>query len=66
MCIRDSGTATRFVPSILEKGILSQTRIYVHLSQDIETAMTVGSRHGEPYVFTTVSYTHLLLLRYRS
>ena len=46
------GTATRFVPSILEEGILSQTRIYVHLSQDIETAMTVGSRHGEPYVFT--------------
>lgn len=40
------GTATRFVPSILEEGILSQTRIYVHLSQDIETAMTVGSRHG--------------------
>lgn len=35
------GTATRFVPSILEEGILSQTRIYVHLSQDIETAMMV-------------------------
>ena len=32
------GTATRFVPSILEEGILSQARIYVHLSQDIETA----------------------------
>ena len=46
------GTATRFVPSILEEGILSRTRIYVHLSQDIETAMTVGSRHGKPYVFT--------------
>ncbi|MEE0080732.1 MAG: RNA 2'-phosphotransferase [Catenibacterium mitsuokai] len=29
-----------------------RTRIYVHLSQDIETAMTVGSRHGKPYVFT--------------
>lgn len=46
------GTATRFVPSILEEGILSQTRIYVHLSQDIETATKVGSRHGKPYVFT--------------
>ena len=46
------GTATRFVPSILEEGILSQTRIYVHLSQDKETATKVGSRHGKPYVFT--------------
>ena len=46
------GTATRFVPSILEEGILSQTRIYVHLSQDIETATKVGSRHGKPHVFT--------------
>lgn len=45
------GTATRFVSSILEEGILSQTRLYVHLSQDKETATKVGSRHGEPYVF---------------
>ncbi len=36
----------------LEEGILSQTRLYVHLSQDKETATKVGSRHGKPYVFT--------------
>ena len=35
------GTATRFVTSILEEGILSQTRLYVHLSQDKETATKV-------------------------
>lgn len=46
------GTATRFVPSILQEGILSMSRLYVHLSQDIETAKKVGSRHGEPYVST--------------
>lgn len=46
------GTATRFLSSILEEGILSQTRVYVHLFQDKESAMTVGSRHGKPYVFT--------------
>ena len=49
--ILSHGTATRFVSSILEEGILSQTRLYVHLSQDKETATKVGSRHGEPYVF---------------
>ena len=26
------------------------TRLYVHLSQDEETAINVGSRHGKPYV----------------
>ncbi len=47
------GTATRFVPSILEEGISESDTIYVHLSQDIETATKVGSRRpGEPYVFT--------------
>ena len=41
------GTATRFLESIKEKGILKMNRQYVHLSMDIETARNVGQRHGE-------------------
>ena len=44
------GTATRFLDSIKEKGILRMSRLYVQLSQDIETATQVGSRHGTPIV----------------
>lgn len=39
------GTARRFLESIRENGLLPQRRQYVHLSQDIETAEKVGSRH---------------------
>lgn len=44
------GTATRFLDSIYNKGILPQNRLYVHLSSDNETAIKVGSRHGTPTV----------------
>lgn len=44
------GTATRFLDSILKKGILSKGRNLVHLSKDIETAQIVGARHGKPIV----------------
>ncbi len=38
------GTAKRFMSSIVENGLLPQTRQYVHLSIDKETAMQVGKR----------------------
>lgn len=41
------GTARRFLASIKEKGLLPQNRQYVHLSQDIETAESVGKRHDD-------------------
>lgn len=41
------GTATKFLPSILETGIQRMKRHHVHLSSDIETAAKVGSRHGK-------------------
>ena len=41
------GTARRFFKSIIENGLLPQGRQYVHLSQDIETARSVGSRHDD-------------------
>lgn len=44
------GTATRFLESILEHGLTSQSRTHVHLSKSIETAYSVGKRHGSPVV----------------
>lgn len=45
------GTARRFLASIFENGLRPQGRQYVHLSQDVETAKEVGSRHdGKPCV----------------
>lgn len=41
------GTATRFLENIMSQGIKSMSRLYVHLSKDIETAKLVGKRHGE-------------------
>ena len=38
------GKAGRFLDSIREKGLLPQGRQYVHLSQDVETAVSVGKR----------------------
>ncbi|MFO7914210.1 MAG: RNA 2'-phosphotransferase [Candidatus Krumholzibacteriales bacterium] len=41
------GTASRNLDSIMKNGINPQTRQYVHLSSDPETAMEVGRRHGK-------------------
>ncbi len=46
------GTATRFLDSILEKGLLKGNRQHVHLSADKDTAVMVGKRHGKPVVLT--------------
>ena len=40
------GTTERFLASILKKGLVKGRRLYVHLSQDVETARKVGSRRG--------------------
>ena len=45
------GTGEKYVASIKEGGLLPKTRLYVHLSSDMETAKKVGSRHGKPVVF---------------
>lgn len=44
------GTATRFLDTIKRDGIRSMSRLYVHLSQDLDTARKVGSRHGKSVV----------------
>lgn len=45
------GTAEKFIDSIMKEGLKPGSRLYVHLSTDIETAMNVGRRHGKPFVF---------------
>ena len=45
------GTAQRFTASIEAQGLLPQSRLYVHLSPDQETAEKVGHRHGEPVIY---------------
>jgi putative RNA 2'-phosphotransferase len=44
------GTATRFLASIQDKGLLPGARQHVHLSATHETAVAVGKRHGRPAV----------------
>jgi putative RNA 2'-phosphotransferase len=44
------GTATRFLESILREGLKPGERQYVHLSENVQTATTVGQRYGQPIV----------------
>lgn len=49
------GTAEFNIASIFEEGLLRQTRQFVHMSLDKETARTVGMRHSkdfEPIIVT--------------
>jgi len=41
------GTATRFLDGIKRDGIKPMSRLYVHLSQNLDTAVKVGKRHGD-------------------
>lgn len=45
------GTGTKFVESINRTGLLRQNRQYVHLSDNPDTAKTVGRRHGKPALY---------------
>lgn len=49
------GTAERFGASIIAQGLLKMSRLYVHLSSDIETAEKVGRRHGKLKIFVVAS-----------
>jgi putative RNA 2'-phosphotransferase len=49
------GTGEKAVTSILKTGLQKRARHHVHLSGDIATAITVGSRHGKPKVFTVAA-----------
>lgn len=41
------GTADKYIYNISKEGIKKRTRNFVHLSKDLDTAIKVGSRHGD-------------------
>lgn len=45
------GTGQKYVSSIDKQGLLPRSRLYVHLSTDEKTAVTVGLRHGIPVIY---------------
>ena len=51
------GTATSNIRAIFEIGINKMSRHAVHLSDNMETATKVGSRHGNPVVLVVDSET---------
>ena len=51
------GTAERSLASIREGGIVKGRRHHVHLSEQAETAETVGRRYGRPVILLIASAT---------
>ena len=49
------GSALKYEESIDEQGLISKTRLYVHLSKDYDTEVKVGSRHGKPVIYKVLS-----------
>lgn len=45
------GTGEKYVRSIQKEGLKAKSRLYVHLTDNPNTAQTVGKRHGTPWVF---------------
>lgn len=46
------GSATKYEESIDLHGLVPKSRLYVHLSSDVTTAIEVGKRHGVPIVYS--------------
>ena len=49
------GTGEKYVASIDKEGLVTKSRLYVHLSMDTDTATKVGSRHGRPVLYRVAS-----------
>ncbi|MBQ7558369.1 MAG: RNA 2'-phosphotransferase [Lachnospiraceae bacterium] len=49
------GTGEKYTSSIDQQGLISKSRLYVHLSGDEGTARKVGQRHGKPVVYKVKS-----------
>lgn len=49
------GTAEEFLKSIKEYGVKKQTRLYVHLSIDVSTALNVGIRHSDKPIVLVIN-----------
>lgn len=46
------GTAEKYMDSIMKNGLKPQKRNYVHLSETMDMAKQVGTRHGSPVVLS--------------
>ena len=46
------GTAEKYLENIMKDGLKPRKRNYVHLSETIDMAMQVGTRHGKPIVLS--------------
>ena len=45
------GSAEKYVSFIEQEGLIPKSRLYVHLSKDVDTALKVGKRHGKAIVY---------------
>lgn len=45
------GTGEKYAATIEREGLIPKSRLYVHLSADVDTARKVGSRHGRPVIY---------------
>lgn len=50
------GTGEKYLDDIFKKGLISKSRLHVHLSDNYKTALSVGSRHGKPVVLLINTY----------
>ena len=46
------GTAEKYIDSIMKEGLRPRKRNFVHLSETIDMAKQVGTRHGSPIVLS--------------
>jgi len=52
------GTSSKYRKSILRNGLIPKSRLYVHLSKDVDTATDVGNRHvgdGDYLIIYTIN-----------
>ena len=49
------GTSEKFEADIDRMGLIPKSRLYVHLSGDVNTAVNVGKRHGKPVIYEVSS-----------
>ena len=49
------GTGEKYMESIDRQGLIPKSRLYVHLSEDSDTAVKVGRRHGKPIIYRVKS-----------
>ena len=49
------GTGSKYTQSIDSIGLVPKSRLYVHLSDNYDTAVKIGKRHGKPVIYTVKS-----------